>query len=223
MPGQRDMALSRDKRSCWWDRDVDDQGMPLRADVRQAAHQVWPDARRRVHSVLGESIEAAEMMEAAVLNISHYLDRNQVPLFSQPVAPLLSLRFRQELRRRSARLRCFRSAVGSDGLESLAGDGEWVEKVNRHIDFEKLLPCLTQRSRRIIEMRGSGKNWKEIGKALSIATSTARNGFWHEVHQALSKSAPRMDASTHGICKNNQKTLSWGSAFQESKQPPPKE
>ena len=42
------------------------------------------------------------MMEAAVLNISHYLDRNQAPLFSQLVAPLLSLRFWQELRRRSA-------------------------------------------------------------------------------------------------------------------------
>jgi hypothetical protein len=154
---------------------------------------------------LGESIEAAEMMEAAVLNISHYLDRNQAPLFSQPVAPLLSLRFWQVLRRRSARLRCFRSAVGSDGLESLAADGEWVEKVNRHIDFEKLLPCLSQRSRRIIAMRGSGKDWKEIGEKLSIATSTARNGFWHEVHQALSKWAPRMDASMHSIGKNSQK------------------
>jgi hypothetical protein len=191
------MTLSRDKGSCWWDRDADDQGRPLRADVRQAAHQVWPDARRRVHSVLGESMEAAEMMEAAVLNISHYLDRHQAPLFSQPVAPLLSLRFWQELRRHSERLRCFRSAVGSNGLESLAADGEWVEKANRQIDFEKLLPCLSQRSRRILALRGSGKDWKEIGKMLSIATSTARNGFWHEVHQALSKWTPGMDASTH--------------------------
>jgi DNA-binding NarL/FixJ family response regulator len=100
-------------------------------------------------------------------------------------------------------LRCFRSAVGPDGLESLAGDGEWVEKVDRHIDLERLLPRLSQRSRRILEMRGSGKDWKEIGKALSIATSTARNAFWHEVHQALSKGAPPMDASTHGICKSS--------------------
>jgi hypothetical protein len=184
---KRDMALHRDRGWCWWDRDVDDEGRPLRGDVRQAAHQVWPDARRRAHSVLGESIEAAEMMEAAVLKISHYLDRHQVPLFSQPVAPLLSLRLWQELRRRSARLRCFRSAVGSDGLERLAADGEWMERVDRHIDFEKLLPRLSPRSRRIIEMRGSGKDWKEIGEMLSIASSTARNSFWHEVHQALSK------------------------------------
>lgn len=171
----------------WWDRDVDDRGIPLRADVRQAAHQVWPDACRRVRSLLGEGAEAAELMEGAVLYLSHYLDRNKVPPFSVHVASLLNLRFSQELRRRSARLRRFRSVVGSDGIESLAVAGDWVEEVNRHLDFEKLLSHLSQRNRRIITMRGLGHDWNEIGKRLRIAPSTARNGFWREIHQAQSK------------------------------------
>jgi DNA-directed RNA polymerase specialized sigma24 family protein len=185
--GRSDMTPLPDKGHCWWDRDLDDHGMQLRADVRQMAHQFWPEARRRVGSVLGDSTEAAEIMEKAVLKISHYLDRNHVPSFAPHIAPLLSLKFCQELRRCYARLRCFRSAIGSDGLDGLSADCAWLEKVNRHIDFDKLLPYLSQRSRRIIEMRALGNEWREISKKLNIATSTARNGFWRDIHQALSK------------------------------------
>lgn len=170
----------------WWDRDVDDEGIPLRADVRQAAHQVWPEACRHVRSLLGESAEAAELMEGAVVYISHYLDRNTVPPFSGHVPSLLNLHFWQELRRRSARLRRFRS-VGSNGFEGLATAADWVDAVNRQLDFERLLPHLGQRSRRIIAMRGLGYGWNEIGRRLRIAASTARNGFWLEIRRAQAK------------------------------------
>lgn len=64
------MATLPDNGPHWWDREADDQGTPIRAHVRQAAHQLWPDARNRVRSVLGDNGEAAELRETTVLLIS---------------------------------------------------------------------------------------------------------------------------------------------------------
>ena len=62
----------------WWDRDVDDQGVPLRADVRLAASQFWSAACGRARHMLGDEAEAAELLEASLVQISHDLDRRQI-------------------------------------------------------------------------------------------------------------------------------------------------
>src|SRR5260221_10934703 len=58
---------------------------------------------------------------------------------------------------------------------------------NRRIDLAKLLPYLNEMTCTMVGMRRLGHDWHEIGEKLGFAPSTARNGFWQDIHEALSK------------------------------------
>ena len=187
MPRARDESSSQ-----WWNREFDDEGMRIRSDVRQAAHDKWPEARNRVRVALGDTTEAAELMEAAVIHISRYLDRHHIPLFSyQNVSSLLMLHFRQELRRHVGRSR--RVEPITEGNFDQASETEnWVDEANRRIDLQRLCSLLSRRSCAIMGMRLLGRSWEKIGERLGISPYTARNSFWREVREAKAKIGNRI-------------------------------
>src|SRR5215467_12357313 len=171
----------------WWDRELDDQGMRIRPDVRQAAHEKWQEARNRVRVALGDAAQAAELMEVAVIHISHYLDRRHIPLFTyENVASLLMLHFRQELRRHIGKSRRTEPLTEANSQQAIQVEN-WVDEANRRIDLERLCLLLSKRSCAIMGMRLLGRSWERIGHRLGISPYTARNSFWREVREAKVK------------------------------------
>jgi hypothetical protein len=182
----------------WWDREFDEQGNPIRADVRQAAHEIWHFLCARVRMTLGDVAEAPELLETAVAYISRHLNRAAAPESLAEAKRLLGLRFSQLLHKRASRLgrlECVGTAAELDNYGS-ATDREWVSRVNRWLDFEKMLPLLGGRNYTMFTMRRLGHDWDEVGEKLGIATDTARATFWH----AIRKARQMLDAN--GITKN---------------------
>jgi len=88
----------------WWDRDTDDKSTPLRADVRQAAREFWPDACLRTRNTLGDDSQSAELLESSAAHLSKELNARQATPLYADVSSQLSLYFSYELARRAGRL-----------------------------------------------------------------------------------------------------------------------
>ena len=162
--------------------------MRIRPDVRQAAHEKWMEARNRARVALGDTAEAAELMEATVVHISHYLDRYHIPIFTSDNVPsLLMLHFRQELRRRVGKLRRTESIAEQDADHFPAPRDNWDEVVNERVDLQRLCLLLSKRSCAIMSMRLLGQSWEKIAEGLGISPYKARTGFWRNVREAKAK------------------------------------
>src|SRR5712692_9911096 len=110
--------MSSSEVPLWWDRDVDRAGRPIRPDVRAAAHTIWRCACRRAQSLISDCSQAADLMESTVAQVSRYLDRGDVVVFSREVNGLLMLAFQRSLNRRVARLRRLESFGGTAELSN---------------------------------------------------------------------------------------------------------
>lgn len=173
----------------WWDREFDSSGRQIRADVRAAAHEIWPNACRQARCILGDVSDAAELIEQSVAQVSQYLDRAKAEPFSQNTRGILMCAFCRALRRYSMKLKRLHLVGESDELSERVFAPNWAALVNLRLDLEKLGCDLSDRGRKMFGLRSCGYEWKEIADRLHMSETAARTAFWREIRRATGKSS----------------------------------
>lgn len=180
------MSTPRSGGLQWWDREFDDQGNPIRADVREAAHEIWQTLCARVRGTLGDAAEAPELMETAVAYISRHLDHAATPAPPGTAKRLLGLYFSQLLHKRARkwrRLECVGTAADLDSFAPMP-DWDWITRANRWLDFERVQPIVGTKSFTLFAMRRLGHDWDEVSEKTGIPPATARATFWRAIRRA---------------------------------------
>lgn len=165
----------------WWDKDTDTSGRPIRPDVRASAHRIWSSASKTACTVTGDGGYAAELMENTVAQVSRYLDRGAVLVFSRDLDGLLMLSFQRALRRRLAKLRRLESLGGVTELSNRAVDRTWMRQIHAHLELEQVVRSLSERSRSILALRYAGYTWKEVALMFNVSVPALRSVFWRDV------------------------------------------
>lgn len=202
--------MSSSRVALWWDSDTDRAGRPIRPDVRAAAHGIWACACRQAQSLISDSSQAADLMENTVAQVSRYLDRNSVVLFSREMEGLLMTAFQRALYRRIAKIRRVESWGGSAELSHRAVDRTWAHQVHAHLELDQVVRLLCERSRTILALRYAGYTWKESGKLLGASVPALRSAFWRDVarvkcelkngHSGRPASQAQRDTTTNDPC-----------------------
>jgi hypothetical protein len=149
------MAANGSCGPLWWDRELDPSGRQIRADVRAAAHEVWPNACRQAQSLLGDMSEAAELMERSVAQVSQYLDRAGADLFSQNTRGILMCAFCRALRRYAMKLNRLQFVGRSAEISERVLAPSWAALVELRLDLERLGCNLTDKSRAMLSLRST--------------------------------------------------------------------
>lgn len=190
----------------WWDRDIDRKGRPIRPDVRAAAHGIWSCACRRAESLISDCSQAAELMESSVAQVSRYLDRGSVLVFSRDLDGLLMCAFRRTLYRHAARLNRLQPVGGAGELSSRAVDRTWCRQVDARLEFEQVVRLLGERSRTILALRYAGYTWKEAARLLGSSVPALRSAFWRDVARVKSELKNHRGAGPEGQAKDRQQS-----------------
>jgi DNA-directed RNA polymerase specialized sigma24 family protein len=175
------MAAPSGRGSCWWDRDVDATGRIIRADVREAGHQLWQQALRRVRLICGDEADAGWLMESAVEGISRYLDRKGSPVFSKDIRWLLLSAFCRLLGRQKRKLERLELVGNLCNVAERKAESDWVSRANGRADLTRILRGLSPESCTILALRVAGLGWREIAGILHTTEAAARRRFWREI------------------------------------------
>lgn len=174
-------SMSCSEVALWWDKDTDHAGRPIRPDVRASAHRVWNRASKTAQTITGDSSHAAELMENTVAQVSRYLDRRCVVVFSREIDGLLMLSFQRSLRRRRAKLQRLEPLGGVKELSNRAVDRTWTRQMHAHLAIDQIVRLLSERSRTILALRYAGYTWKEAARMLGGSVPALRSAFWRDV------------------------------------------
>jgi hypothetical protein len=171
----------------WWDRELDPTGKPIRLDVRSAAREVWNDACNQTRALLGEPCEAAGLMERSVVQVSRYLNRRGLPMFSQDTGGILMCAFCRALRRHVIKLRRIELAPDLSEVSKRPPTRSCTTEEDCRLDAEKAAQKLSARGRQMYELRHAGFEWREIAQILKTTDAAARAEFSRELRRAKLK------------------------------------
>ena len=181
--------MCTDEGLSWWDRDVDSEGNPIRADVRSAGRNLWEHAREQAHTFLGDASEAPELMETSVLQVSHYLDRRAAPLFERDASALLVCAFYRGLRRHLSKLRRLELTADLSTVPTPRPGRSCPSKEDCRLDAERVLRKLSDRARQMFEFRKGGYDWEEVAAILNTSDGAARAEYSRELKRLKMKLA----------------------------------
>jgi hypothetical protein len=190
----------------WWDREIDRTGRPIRLDVRAAAHGIWSCACSRAQFLIADCSQAAELMESCVAQVSRYLDRSGVAVFSRKIDGLVMLAFQRALHRRVAKLTRLKTVGGSEELSSRAVDRTWSRQVDARLELEQVVRLLCERSRTILALRYAGYTWKEAAQLLGSSVPALRSAFWRDVTRVKSELKNHRGAGLEGQAKDQRQS-----------------
>ena len=169
----------------WWDRETDEQtGGPLRPDVREAAHRVWKWLCFKSRELLGDSADAAEILEASVKAISRYLNKRSIGLHAADPAGLLHLACYRSLRRLARKRRRIETAGQTSELAEILRAPDWRREIDRSLFLQELARELNSQTRGVLRLRMAGYNWTEIGRMLHMNAGNLRTSFWRDIRRA---------------------------------------
>jgi hypothetical protein len=169
------------------DRELDPTGKPIRLDVRSAAREVWNDACNQTRALLGEACEAAGLMERWVVQISRYLNRRGLPMFSQDTSGLLMCAFCRALRRYVAKMRRIELAHNLSEISEPRPTRSCTSEEDCRLDAEKGARRMSKRGRKMYALRTEGYEWREIAEILNTTDAAARAEFSRELKRAREK------------------------------------
>jgi DNA-directed RNA polymerase specialized sigma24 family protein len=171
----------------WWDRESDSSGRQIRADVRAAAHEIWPSACRHAQALLHDTADAAELMEKAVAQVSQYLDRAGADPYSQNTKGILMCAFCRALRRYAMKLNRLQCVGRSADLPERGLTPRWAALLELRLDLTKLGCELSEKARTMFGLRSRGFDWNEIANVLHMTETAARKAFWREIKRVRSE------------------------------------
>jgi DNA-directed RNA polymerase specialized sigma24 family protein len=163
----------------FWNIETDASGKPVSAAVHLAAHQVWPIVLREVQRRCGDEIEAADLIEKAMLQTSVYLEQlGSAGAFENMPGLVLTIA-RCLLRRRSRKWPRFlrMERENRPGLSVV----NWEEQANRAILVGELVSRLSRDAVRILELRVAEYSWGAIALLLNTTVPAVKNRFWREI------------------------------------------
>jgi hypothetical protein len=120
-------------------------------------------------------------MESTVAQVSRYLDRRGVSLFSRQIDGLLMLAFQRSLYRYIAKLRRVENWGGTGEMSRRVADRSWADQVQAHVELDQVVRLLCDKSRTILALRYAGYTWKESAQVLGSSVTALRSAFWRDV------------------------------------------